>query len=102
MPVVAMEPALKPASACTHGGKVLVLATPLTLKLDKFRHLMELYGQDALPMPCPGLMELVERGIVAGPEMDGYLADVRARVAGRARGRGWYWVVRTMYFCGAR
>lgn len=82
MPVVAMEPALKPASACTHGGKVLVLATPLTLKLDKFRHLMELYGQDALPMPCPGLMELVERGIVAGPEMDGYLADVRARVAG--------------------
>ena len=27
MPVVAMEPALKPASKCAHGGKVLVMAT---------------------------------------------------------------------------
>lgn len=83
MPVVAMEPALKPASACAHGGKVLVLATPLTLRLDKFHRLMELYGRDALPMPCPGLMELVERGIVSGPELDGYLANVRARLGGQ-------------------
>lgn len=82
MPVVAMEPALKPASACAHGGKVLVLATPLTLKLDKFQRLMEQYGQDALPVPCPGLMELVERGVVAGPELEEYMAGVRARAAG--------------------
>lgn len=84
MPVVAMEPALKPASACAHGGKVLVLATPLTLRLDKFRRLMEEYGRDALPMPCPGLMELVERGLTQGPELDEYIADIRRR-AGDAR-----------------
>ena len=59
MPVVAMEPALKPASACAHGGKVVVMATPLTLSLDKFKRLMSEYGRDALPMPCPGLMDMV-------------------------------------------
>jgi glutamate racemase len=82
MPVVAMEPALKPASKCAHGGKVLVMATPLTLSLDKFQSLMERYGKDALPMPCPGLMELVERGIVDGSELDEYIADMRARIGG--------------------
>ena len=80
MPVVAMEPALKPASACAHGGKVVVMATPLTLSLDKFKRLMSEYGRDALPMPCPGLMDLVERGVVDGPEMDEYLAGVREKI----------------------
>lgn len=80
MPVVAMEPALKPASACAHGGKVVVMATPLTLSLDKFKRLMSEYGRDALPMPCPGLMDMVERGMVDGPEMDEYLAGVREKI----------------------
>ena len=80
MPVVAMEPALKPASACAHGGKVVVMATPLTLSLDKFKPLMSEYGRDALPMPCPGLMDMVERGVVDGPEMDEYLAGVREKI----------------------
>lgn len=82
MPVVAMEPALKPASACAHGGKVVVMATPLTLSLDKFKRLMSEYGRDALPMPCPGLMDMVERGVVDGPEMDEYLAGVREKIGG--------------------
>ena len=59
-PIVAMEPALKPASLMRHGGKVLVLATPNTLRLPKFAALMERYGEQAVPLPCPGLMELVE------------------------------------------
>lgn len=80
MPVVAMEPALKPASAYAHGGKVVVMATPLTLSLDKFKRLMSEYGRDALPVPCPGLMDMVERGVVDGPEMDDYLANVRKRI----------------------
>ncbi len=59
-PIVAMEPALKPASQLRRGGRVLVLATPNTLSLPKFADLMRRYGEDALPLPCPGLMELVE------------------------------------------
>ncbi len=62
LPVIAMEPALKPASMMRHGGRILVLATPNTLKLPKFQRLYELYGEGAIPVPCPGLMELVEEG----------------------------------------
>ena len=60
IPVVGMEPALKPASKMRKNGNVLVLATPLTLHQEKFENLMKQYGQGAVKVPCPGLMELVE------------------------------------------
>ena len=60
IPVVGMEPALKPASKVRKIGSVLVLATPLTLHQEKFENLMKQYGQGAVKVPCPGLMELVE------------------------------------------
>ena len=60
IPVVGMEPALKPASKVRKNGAVLVLATPLTLQQEKFENLMKQYGQGAVKVPCPGLMELVE------------------------------------------
>ena len=61
LPIIGIEPALKPASEVRSGGSILVLATPMTLKLEKFRALYEKYGEGAIPLPCPGLMELVER-----------------------------------------
>ena len=60
-PIIGMEPALKPAEESWHGGRILVLATPLTLRQEKFLGLMEKWGAHAVPMPCPGLMDLVER-----------------------------------------
>jgi len=60
IPVVGMEPALKPASQMRKNGSVLVLATPLTLRQEKFENLMRQYGEGAVKVPCPGLMELVE------------------------------------------
>ncbi len=67
-PVIGMEPALKPAEENWQGGKILVLATPLTLQQQKFRLLMDRWGAHAVPLPCPGLMELVEREDWAGAE----------------------------------
>lgn len=61
LPIIGIEPALKPASEVRRDGSILVLATPMTLKLEKFRALYERYGEGAIPLPCPGLMELVER-----------------------------------------
>ena len=61
IPVIAMEPALKPASEIRKNGSVLVLATPLTLHQEKFNLLMEKYGEGAVRVPCTGLMELVEQ-----------------------------------------
>ena len=60
IPVVGMEPALKPASKARKNGSVLVLATPLTLHQEKFENLMKQYGEGAVKVPCPGLMEIVE------------------------------------------
>ena len=61
MPIIGMEPALKPAHELRHGGQILVLATPMTLRLPKFQRLMERYGEGVEPLPCPGLMDLVEQ-----------------------------------------
>ena len=61
LPILGMEPALKPAHALRHGGSILVLATPMTLRLEKFQQLYARYGEGAIPLPCPGLMELVEQ-----------------------------------------
>lgn len=66
MPIVAMEPALKPASMVEGDGQVLVLATEVTLKLDKFRHLMNSYGRDAVPIPAPKLVTAIEAGLWEG------------------------------------
>lgn len=77
IPVVGMEPALKPASKIRKSGSVLVLATPLTLHQEKFENLMKLYGQGAVKVPCPGLMELVEQDDGAGALR--YLQDLFTR-----------------------
>ena len=77
IPVVGMEPALKPASKIRKSGSVLVLATPLTLHQEKFENLMKLYGQGAVKVPCPGLMELVETDDGSGALR--YLQDLFAR-----------------------
>ena len=78
LPVIGMEPALKPATQLRHGGTVLVMATARTLSLPKFQLLMQRYGQDAVPLPCPGLMEFVERGILRGEALTRFLGDLLA------------------------
>lgn len=76
LPIIGMEPALKPAHELRHGGQILVLATPMTLTLPKFRALMARYGEGAVPVPCAGLMELVER-----EDWQGAAAYLAARLA---------------------
>ena len=64
VPVVAMEPAIKPAVAHTKTGVVGVLATERTLESLTVARLCSEFGQSVklLLQPCPGLVELVERG----------------------------------------
>ena len=62
IPVIGIEPALKPAVA--HHRRVLVLATPLTLREHKFAALMDRFKANNMisPQPCPDLVEIVESG----------------------------------------
>ena len=75
MPVIGIEPALKPAVKAKEHSKVLVMATPMTLEQQKFSDMMHFYETDAdiIKVPCPGLVELIEAGILDGPELTGYL-----------------------------
>ena len=79
IPIIGMEPALKPAALAHPGGTVLVLATPLTLREEKFSHLMEHYrdGARIVPLACPELVEFVERGEL---ESDALLQYLHARL----------------------
>ena len=41
VPIIGMEPAVKPASVKHHGEKILVCATPLTIAGEKLHHLID-------------------------------------------------------------
>lgn len=71
--IIGMEPALKLAHDQCPEGQILVLATPVSLASEKYRLLYENYGEHAVSLPCPGLMEFVERGDTESPELISYL-----------------------------
>ena len=77
LPIVGIEPALKPAVNNSKDGKILVMATPMTLKEAKFHKLLDRYRdkREIEPVPCGGLMEYVEQGILEGDELDDYLRE---------------------------
>ena len=78
IPVIGMEPAVKPASLARSGGKVLALATKATLSLDKFSRLMDHYGEGVIPVVGAGLVELVEGGLAGTPRAQQVLAELFA------------------------
>ena len=64
LPIIGMEPAVKPAAAATKNGIIGVLATTGTLKSAQFAGLLESYGRNVkvVTQACVGLVECVERG----------------------------------------
>lgn len=69
LPIVAMEPAVKPAAAATRSGVIGVLATVGTIKSAQLAALLERFGRgiEVVTQPCPGLVEQVEAGDLDGP-----------------------------------
>lgn len=78
VPLVGIEPAVKPAATLKPNGRVLVMATPMTIREEKFQKLMARYEDMAeiIPLPCPGLMDFVERGDLASAEFRRYLEEL--------------------------
>ena len=68
LPVVGVEPAVKPAVEATRSGVIGVLATTGTLSSARFAGLVERFGARArvIVQPCPGLVERVEQGDWSG------------------------------------
>lgn len=85
MPIVGIEPALKPATLAPRHERILVMATPVTLELDKFHKLAEECGSDSqvIAVPCPGLASRIERGDFDAPDMIELLDDLVGRYRGK-------------------
>jgi glutamate racemase len=64
IPIIGMEPAVKPAVSATKSGVVGVLATVGTLESARFAALLEQYAGDVeiITQACSGLVEQVEAG----------------------------------------
>ena len=76
--VIGIEPALKLAAERFPGGRIGVMATPMTLREEKFEGLLHRYGQSSrvYRLPAPGLVELVESGREASPQMDALMENL--------------------------
>ena len=77
LPLVGIEPALKPAVELRKNGDILIMATAMTLKEEKFKRLMDKYKERAsiIPVPCPGLVELIEAGEYKCKAVEEYLLE---------------------------
>ncbi len=76
IPIIAMEPAVKPAAQATKTGVIGVLATSGTLQSAQFAGLLEHYGQQVqvVTQACHGLVECIERGDLTGGETQALLS----------------------------
>lgn len=84
LPVVALEPGVKPAAALTRTGVVGVLATTRTLASERFQRLVGNHANHVrvIAQACPGLAEAIEAEGAGGPAvaglLDAYVAPLAA------------------------
>ena len=85
LPIVGMEPAVKPACQNTRSGVVGVLATERSLEGDLFHRTAARYGHDVtiIAEPGRGFVELVENDLEQTPEADRAVAAAMAGMLAR-------------------
>ena len=85
VPIIGVEPALKPATLAQGARRILVMATPITLRLDKYQQLAERWGSGhvVIDAPCPGLAARIEQGDLEAPDM----FELVESLVGRYRGQ---------------
>ena len=80
VPVVSVEPAIKPACMQPGDGKILMMATRATTRLQRYLALQARMPDPSriVNVPCSGLVERIEQGIFAADAfddlLDGYLS----------------------------
>ena len=82
VPVVGMEPPLKPAVERSRSGRVALLVTAATAEGARLARLQQAHAGDSrvLTIPMPGLADLVEGGEIAGPRVEALLGSALARL----------------------
>lgn len=76
LPLIAIEPAVKPAAQSTRSGVIGLLATRQTVASPGLQRLLQLHasGKQVLLQACPGWVERVERGELNGAETEAAVA----------------------------
>ncbi|MEW6983074.1 glutamate racemase [Colwelliaceae bacterium 6471] len=76
IPIIGVEPAIKPAVNQSKTNKVAILVTTATATNERFLALVNRFSSNAQVtiVPCPGLVELIEQGKIDSPECDKLLA----------------------------
>jgi len=84
LPVISMEPAIKPAVEQSSGGRVLMMATPATCALARYQRLLQRVDvrHQVENVPCPGLVDLIEAGRT-GREVDELLEKLLGKYDGQ-------------------
>ena len=77
LPIIGIEPAVKPAVAESRGRRVLVVATPLAVHEKRLRNLVERVDDAHLVdlLELPGLVEFAERGEFVSDNVTAYLQE---------------------------
>lgn len=79
--IIGLEPAIKPAVMHKKDSVILVLATPVTLREEKFNKLAAMYEHmgEIIPVPCDRLAGLIEEGKTDCEETEKYLKEIFSR-----------------------
>ena len=88
IPIVGIEPAIKPAAMELSHKKILVMATPMTLKREKYKTLLERFDREAefIPLACPGLAARIEKGSLDAEDLEKMLEGLLGGYAGQTDG----------------
>jgi glutamate racemase len=82
--IIGIEPALKLAADRFPGGCVGVMATPVTLREEKFNQQVERFpGMEIITIPVPALAELVEHGHRDDDQIESLLRPALEPYAGK-------------------
>ena len=82
--IIGIEPALKVAADCFPGGNIGVMATPVTLREEKFRAQLERFpGVTVHKLPVAELVELVENGQTQGEAVEAVLDPILSPYSGK-------------------
>lgn len=82
IPIIGMEPALKPAIERYRSKNIIVMATPVTLREQKFNNLIQQFNKPSniIKLPCPGLVELIEASGGQSEDISLYLKNIFAEI----------------------
>lgn len=77
IPILGIEPAVKPAVEECEGKRIMVIATPVTVREERLKNLIARVDEDHLVdlLPLPKLVPFAEKGEFQSPELEEYLQN---------------------------